>query len=263
MLRRHEHRLIAMARHTRLDLGGSEAMGLVTAGAARVAGRERAIVDAQLARLLRVAASAALIGDEIDLVHAVAVETAAGAGVTRVLVGMTGGAWFRIERRRRVRAVAVAARLIGVRADRVVPALRALVTAHAGRCRAGPEAMAVLTARLVRSLMQGRHHVRVAALAQLCGRLREAALAVALRALDLADVRDVARAGGDVTIRGRDLLRRTMLARARARDEQRDQDDPDHGRDPIGWHDRHGIAETGKRLDQPAGCGLPPTPPTA
>jgi hypothetical protein len=111
--------------------------------------------------------------------------------------------------------------------------------------------------------MQRRHNIRVAELADLGCRFREAALAVTLGALDLTDVDDVPRTRGNIVIRRRHLLGRTMLARTRAGDEQCEHDDADHGRDPIGWHSRHGIADSGKRLDQPAGCGLPPTPPTA
>jgi hypothetical protein len=36
-------------------------------------------------------------------------------------------------------------------------------------------------------------------------------------------------------------------------DHERDDDDADHGREPMAWHKRHGSAASGIRLDQPAG----------
>ena len=77
-----------------------------------------------------------------------------------------------------------------------------------------------------------------------------------------------------VAVRDRHLLWRAALAAGASGGERAkkcdDDDDPlprrfpraAHGRDPIGWHIRHGIAPSGSLLDQPAGCGLPPTPPT-
>jgi hypothetical protein len=87
-----QHRLIAMAARARFDLGLAEAMRRMTAGAARVAVGQRAGVR-------RVAVRAALIGRVLGLVHAVAVEAAAQAGVHGLLRRVAARAWPGIEGR--------------------------------------------------------------------------------------------------------------------------------------------------------------------
>jgi hypothetical protein len=67
-----------------------------------------------------VAPCAALIRGVLGLVHAMAVETAAQARVHRLLGGVTARARPGIERRGSMCTMAIAARLIGVRADRVL-----------------------------------------------------------------------------------------------------------------------------------------------
>lgn len=165
-----------------------------------------------------------------------------------------------------MRAVTVAARLIRVRPDRVRAILRAIVATHARRlviAGSARECVAVLARRCVNAGMQRRHLLGMAARAHVGRRRLEARTAVARVARDLADVRDVARARRDVAIRRRHLLRCAIRAPA-ASDRERDEDgDADHGRDPIGWHNRQGIELSGTRLDQPGECGLPPTRPTA
>jgi len=64
------------------------------------------------------------------------------------------------------------------------------------------------------------------------------------------------RARRDVEVRGWNLLGHADVTTIAAPDGERDREDDrctDHGRDPTGWHSRHGIAETETRLDQPAG----------
>jgi len=159
--------------------------------------------------------------------------------------------------------VAVTARLIGVGTDRVLAVLRAIVATHARSLGAGGEAVAVLAARCVDAGMQRRQLAGVAALADVRRRRREAAVAMAGLARDLADVRDVTGARRDLVIRRRNLLRDAVFAGRAAPDREHDHHErAHHGRDPIGWHSRHGIDDSGTRLDQPAGWGLPPTPPT-
>ncbi len=68
---------------------------------------------------------------------------------------------------------------------------------------------------------------------------------------------------GDVEIARRDLLGRDVVgAAAAAGDDEREDEEAGHGRDPVGWQSRHGIALSEIRLRHPVGCGLPPTPPT-
>src|SRR4051812_34218841 len=76
----------------------------------------------------------------------------------------------------------------------------------------------------------------------------------------LADVHGVTRALAHLVPLDGHVLRSTR-AFAAARDEENDDEREPH-RAPTGWHIRHGIVDSGWRLDQPAGCGLPPTPPT-
>lgn len=227
-------RLVAVAARARLDLGGAEPVRRVTAGALRVAGRQRAIVDMQLARLARMTAHAAGIRGTVGLVHLVAVETPAQTGVARLLLGVAARALLRLKRRRVVRPVAIRARLIGVRTDGGVSALRTVMAAHARRGRTGAERMTVAAAGRVLTAVQRRHHARVAALAEVRGRLREAVLAVTRRARDLADVRDVPGARRHGLVRRRHLLRRTPVSPARARRDEHEDDQAPHGRDPIG-----------------------------
>lgn len=131
--------------------------------------------------------------------------------------------------------VTVAARLIGVGTDRVVAALRAIVTVHARRLGTTGEGVAVLAAWRVDAGMQRRQLAGVAALADLRRRRRESTVAVARLARDLADVCDVAGARRDLAIRRRHLLGHAIFTRCAAPDREHDQHEhAHHGRDPIG-----------------------------
>jgi len=242
---------------------------LVAAGAEWVARGQRLAIDVERTGLIRMTAQAAVIRGELRLVDTVAVEAAARAGVPGLLGGVACRARRWRERRRLVGAMTAAARLVGVRADRVLCALRAIVAAHARgtgvrdrrRCT---ERVTVPAARCIAARVQRRDHVRVAPCAQR-GRWRcEARLAVARCARDLADVRDVTRARAHGEVRGRDLFGRGRRSAATRTGDDRDRNHRHaaHGRDPIGWHRRHGIEDSGTRLDHPAACGLPPMPPT-
>ena len=138
---RREHRLIAMARRARLDLGDAELMRHVTAGALRMAGRDRGA-------LIRMARRAARIGSAIGLVHVMAIEAAARTCVLGLLIGVTLRARLGLEARRAMRVMAFAARHIAMRTDGVLGDLLLVVTAHAVRRRDGlvrTEPVAVLT----------------------------------------------------------------------------------------------------------------------
>jgi hypothetical protein len=90
VVRRREHWLIAMAARARLDLGGAERVWLMTPSALGVTVRERRLADPHLwPLLLRVTARAALIGDELGLVNAMAVDAAAHPRVLRLLISVT------------------------------------------------------------------------------------------------------------------------------------------------------------------------------
>jgi hypothetical protein len=171
----------------------------------------------------------------LGLVDAMAIEAAVQACVPCLLGEVTARAGLRIERRRSVRMVAVAARLIRVGADRMLAALRAIVTTHARPLGTSGERMAVLTVRRVDAGMQRRQLAGVAALADLGRRRRESGVAVARLARDLADVRDVTGTGRDGAIRRRHLLGHAIVPRSAASDREHDQEEhARHGRDPIG-----------------------------
>src|SRR4051812_36691727 len=110
--------------------------------------------------------------------------------------------------------MAIAAWLIAVRADGMLAALRIDVAAHAHARRAGREAVAVLADGAARIRVQRRAHGGVAARAHVGGGLLEAALAVTSGARDLAHVRGVAGARGDVAIFRGYLLRHVMVRAA-------------------------------------------------
>jgi hypothetical protein len=131
--------------------------------------------------------------------------------------------------------VAITAGLIGVGTDRVLAGLWAIVAIHARSLGAGGEAVAVLAARRVDAGMQRRQLGRMAALADVGRRGREAGVAVARLACDLADVCDVPGARRDLVIRRRHLLRYAIVAGGTAPDREHDQQEhAHHGRDPIG-----------------------------
>lgn len=258
-----EHRAILVTRRARLRLRGGEVVGCVTAGARGMSRGARRRADPDPRRLRCVAARAAAVGGEAGLVHAMTVEAAAHAGVLGLAVGVALGAGFRIEGRRPVRAMTARARLIGVRPDRVRGALWLGVTLQAlgGRAMVLSERVAVLTARCGSRGMERRRHRGMALRTQLGRRRREPSIAVAFRARELAHVRRMTRALAHVVVRGGDLLGYAVAARAAGGD--RDEDEPpSHRALPIGWQSRHGSAPSGNLLDQPAGCGVPPTPPT-
>lgn len=229
-----EHRLIAVAARACLHLGLAETMRLVTAGAARVSGGQRAIVDVELARPRRVAAHATLIRGVVGLVHAMAIEATVQAGVHGLLGSVTARARPGIERWRLMRVMAIAAGLIGVRTDRVLAILGPVVAAHARRFRTRAKAVAVLARGRVGAGMQRRRLAGMAALADVGRRWRESRVAVAVRARNLADVSGVASARRDVVIRRRYLLRYRIFDGMAAPDHERDErDHAHHGRDPI------------------------------
>jgi hypothetical protein len=182
------------------------------------------------------AARAASVGGEAGLVHAMTVETTAHARVLGLAVGVALGAGFGIERRRAMRAMAARARLIGVGADGVHGTLRLGVALQALRGRAVilAEGVAVLTARRQRTGVQRRRHRGMTLRAQVGRRRREAALAMAFRARELADVRRVTRAIAYHAVRGGDLLGRAVAVGCAARN-ARDHDEPSsHRVPPIG-----------------------------
>lgn len=170
----------------------------------------------------------------------------------------------------------VAAVLIGVRTDRGVLALGIIMTAHAVRRldrELAAEAMTVLAAwgrgradrpdRIER--VQRRLDVRVALLAQLVRRRAEPiAVTLAASHMVLPDVDRVTRTLAHLAPRRRDVLQlvRPLSTAGDGQHEPRTCEPARH-RAPIGWHIRHGIDDSGCRLEYPGGCGLPPTPPTA
>src|SRR5262249_10516301 len=145
-----------------------------------------------------------------------------------LLVGVAGRARPGIERGRRVRAVAVGAFLVGMRADRGVLALRVGVAAHAVVWRDGAAPRGILIRHraetgAVLALpggrraqwiggMQRRAHRRVTCGADLERRWLEPVVAVAVVAGDAArdDVRDVTGAVANVAPGRRDMLRRRV-----------------------------------------------------
>jgi len=230
-------RVTALARRDRLL---RERVGCVARGALRVIARERAFADEVSAFLLRVTTRATGIGGERGLVHLVAIEAAARAAVLGVrLIGVTRRrrARLRLQRRRLVRAMAVVARLIRVRADAFDMTLRVLVAAHAVLRfdrRIASEAVTALTRE--RARMQRRLHGAVALLADVRGWFSERALAVTVTARELlvADVYRVTGALANVAPLERHRRRRVRLAtRATARNEHED-DRPPHRETPIG-----------------------------
>ncbi len=238
-------------------------MRRVTAGARRMPRGGRRLADPQPRRLRCMAARAASIGGEAGLVHAVTVEAAAHARVPGLAVGVALGARLRIEGRRAVRAMAARARLIGVGPDRVHGALWPGVTLQALRRRAVvlAERVAVLAARRRRPGMERGCHLGMALHTQLGRRRHETSIAVAFRARELAHVRRMTRALADLAVGRGHLLGQAVIAGSAA-GRDRDEDEPPGHRAPIGWQSRHGIAPSGSLLDQPGGCGVPPTPPT-
>lgn len=262
-----------VARPARRDRCRREFVWRVAARAARMLGRQRGLRDVVRAAQRGVASRASSVGDELRLVHRVAVETAARAAVSRLPLLVTGCAWLGHQRRSCVCAMAVTARLIGMRTDGDVSTLRRCVTAHARRrrpARVGAKAVTVLAegARLEAQRIVGveRRRLRaMALLAQICGRLVERGTVAALAGqVELADVCGVARAGAHVPVRLGDVLRRARAPVAACSEhEQRDREEASHRRAPSGWHIRHGIDDSGSSLVKPGGCGFPPTPPTA
>lgn len=209
------------------------------------------------------------------------IEAAARARVLGLVLLVARRARWHLERWRSVRAMAVSARLICVRADSAdMEPLRLVVAAHAARRadrEVAAEAMAVLTGGHVRHPdridgVERSGDLAVAAAAEIRRRRLEAGLAMAVRARHVRaiDVRAMPSALAHHAPLDRDMLWHAAVFPSTARCEDRDrchraeQHRARHGRaDPIGWHIRHGIAVSGCRLDHPSGCGLPPTPPTA
>jgi len=236
-----ERVLLGVAAGARHRLGLVELVRRVAAGAGGVAGGDRAIVDLDLALLLGVAGRAAPVGDRVGLVHLVAVEAAARAGVMVGLAGVAARARPGIEGRRAVWAVAVEAVLVGVGADRRMAALRLCVAAHAvgrGDVALGAEAVAVLAPGRLHFVqrigrVQRRTERSVALAAHLRRRRREpgVAVAVAARHAALDHVRGVAGAVAHVVPGHRDLLRRGRALGAGAGNQP-------HGERGAGQRDR-------------------------
>ena len=135
--------------------------------------------------------------------------------------------------------MAVGARDVAMRADRVLVVLWLIVAAHAVRSRdrlVAPEAVAILAGRRACATVQRRRDDGMAARADFRRRLRESGVAVTLGACELADVREVASARGDLEVARRDLLGRRGVAPTTAadRDDRDDDRRAHHGRDPIG-----------------------------
>ena len=259
-----EHGLILVTARAREHLGLAEVVRLMATGALRMTNRQRLVVDMERLFLRRMTAHATHVGAALGLMHIVAIETASQTRVLGLLSGVTLGAWRRVERRRFVRVMAAFAGLIRVRADRMHRALLLPMALHARRrrSRCGAKAMAVLTTRRIGTGMQRRCNSDVALRANFLRRRREACTSMAFRAGDFADVRGVARAVLHHVILGGTLLRRRRRRSATCGHHQCDDRNADHGLLPMAWHKRHGIELSGKRLDHPGGCGLPPTPPT-
>ena len=238
--RRGEHGLGSMAVHARLDLRGAEPMRHVAAGALRVTGGDRVLLDAELGpRLRRVAGRAPGIRRAIGFVHVMAVDAAIRAGVLGLLLGVTLRARFGVEARRAMRVMAVGTRLIAVCPDGMKRVLWPVVAAHAVRRRdrlVGAEAVAVLARGCVDPGVQRRRDGGVARRAEPGRRRREARGPVTRGARELADVRRVTRAGAHEEIGRRHLLGHAIATVAGTADRDRRDGDraADHGRDPIG-----------------------------
>jgi hypothetical protein len=185
-----EHRTTSVASRAWLDLRCLEAVRCVAACARGMAGGPRRVPDAQRRPLLRVAARAALIGGGAGLVDAMAVDATARAGMLGLLFRMAFRARPGIQRRRLVGAMAASTRLVGVQTHGVHGALRLVVTSHAGGGLSAvlAEGVTVLAGRRRRSAMQRSCDRRVALFAQRGRRRFELAVAVAVRARDLAEV---------------------------------------------------------------------------
>jgi hypothetical protein len=231
----------------------------------RVALRACEMAAGQRGAVISVTALAVDIGGTRDLVHAMAIEAAVHTGVLGLFLCMTIGAGPRNERRRLMRVMAARARFVAMCADLVDWTLWRGVTPHAARRRdrrVAAEVVAVLTPRRMNAGVK-RRGLRVTRRADLERWERKTGVSVTCRARDLTDVRDVARARGDLVVRRGHLGGRTLVSASAAECDHRERDRrTHHGREPIGWHNLHGIAEAGSLLDHPAGCGLPPTPPT-
>lgn len=169
----------------------------------------------------------------------VAIATALRARVLGLLPLVAALAALRLERRRAVGAMAITARLVGVRAYRGVLALRLIVTADtAGRrdLEVAAEAVAIAAAgsphraeRIDR--MEGRSHLGVTALAELRWRRLERTV-VTLATRDLADVHPVPRTLANHAPRRGHLFGGAVLARRARRHDHREDEEPH--RDPIG-----------------------------
>ena len=231
--RRREDRFRRVARRALRDLGDAELVWLMTDGALAVADGERLHADAERPWLARMTLRALVIRRALRLVSLVAVEAAARARVTRLLVRVTRRACRWIERRRLMRVMTVAARLIGVRADGVLRALRTIVTTHARSRRRGSESMTVLAGRRVRVRMEWRRDLRVTRRAQTCGGSSKR-VAVTCGARDLADVRGVTRAGANGEICERHFLGNRQVTAGAAQRDNGDDECADHGCEPIG-----------------------------
>jgi len=245
VFRRRDHLrvLVTVCARPRLEL-----VRLVAARAIDVTRGERAIVDVQLARLLRVTPLAADIGHvlRIDrgerraavLVHRVTVEAAVKARVLRLALVVAARARARRRRRRGVWLVTLAAILVGVRADGLRVAAIAVVTAHAAPRRfVAREAVAVdacgcgLARGRVRRMQWRR--LRVTARAQIGGGLAERVV-VARVALELAEVGLVSRARAHLAVlRGHEAREDRRVATV-ARDERHDDEQEALHRTPIG-----------------------------
>ncbi|MDB4958407.1 MAG: hypothetical protein JWO36_5976 [Myxococcales bacterium] len=128
-----EHRLIPVTAHARDDFACAKLVRLMALRALLVSVRERVVADPKCtAWLARVASRASLVGGELGLVDLMTIDAAARPCVLRLLLCMTLRARLRIEGRRLVCAMAIAARLFGVCPDCMHGALRTSVTMETG-----------------------------------------------------------------------------------------------------------------------------------
>ena len=91
-------------------------------------------------------------------------------------------------------------------------------------------------------------------------------MTIAARDVVVTDVHLMSRGLAHFAPRCRHVVGTAALAWVRARGNRSERDDArqcaQRHREPTGWQSLQGIADIGSWLDQPGGCGLPPTPPT-
>jgi hypothetical protein len=203
VLRGSEDWLLGVARGTGGDILLAERVRCVAARTRWMSGGEGlGLGDAGTAATGGVAAHAALVGGSLGLVHRVTVEAATYPRMLGLVILVTRGACRRLQRRRPVSAMAVAARLIRVCTDGGdVDTLRLIMAAHAGRGtdrQILAEAVTVLACGRLDDAdhvgaVQRSRDLAMAAAAQIDGRRHEPCLVtVATRDVRTVDVRAMA-----------------------------------------------------------------------